>query len=249
MYTPGSRTCAYKAASGQLEWPSRDPMEENGGVNLYAGMLNDPLGFIDPLGTKCSGWEVKTASLGFSGSFPIGAVSVGWDWKFNYSFSMKKCDQCCGKPLEYINYNANLSASLNASTYRGSIGTYPIVLSWWFGVQLKAEAKGQLSWSGVYNPCTTQQDQRICLTASGKGSVAGGGMATLRLWATTYSIGADIAGSGTFQAQICYIVPNGSGEGYLGKPKMSVGLGLDIEAAFLLGHYNFTLASGNWNVL
>jgi RHS repeat-associated protein len=39
---------AYDAQTGR--WLSRDPIGENGGVNLYGYVGGDPVGFIDPLG-------------------------------------------------------------------------------------------------------------------------------------------------------------------------------------------------------
>jgi uncharacterized protein RhaS with RHS repeats len=55
MFTPGSRTCAYKTASGLGKWPNRDPIEEDGGINLYQYVNNDPLDWIDPLGLQIDG--------------------------------------------------------------------------------------------------------------------------------------------------------------------------------------------------
>jgi RHS repeat-associated protein len=43
----------YKTASGRSSWPSRDPIEENGGINLYAFVGNEPIGKWDRLGLKC----------------------------------------------------------------------------------------------------------------------------------------------------------------------------------------------------
>lgn len=37
MFTPGSRACAYKSASGRGNWPSRDPISERGSI-----LLRDP---------------------------------------------------------------------------------------------------------------------------------------------------------------------------------------------------------------
>jgi RHS repeat-associated protein len=30
------------------EWPNRDPIEEEGGINLYTYVNNDPVNWIDP---------------------------------------------------------------------------------------------------------------------------------------------------------------------------------------------------------
>jgi hypothetical protein len=50
MFTPGSRACVYENASGQPNWPSRDPIGEAGGVNVYSFTRNSPNNFSDPLG-------------------------------------------------------------------------------------------------------------------------------------------------------------------------------------------------------
>lgn len=50
MFTPGSRACAYKTASGRAEWPNRDPIGEEGGLNLYGFVYNNPMSFLDPYG-------------------------------------------------------------------------------------------------------------------------------------------------------------------------------------------------------
>jgi RHS repeat-associated protein len=42
----------YKTASGRSTWPSRDPIEEKGGVNLYAFVGNNPLAYWDRLGLR-----------------------------------------------------------------------------------------------------------------------------------------------------------------------------------------------------
>ena len=47
MFTPGSRACGYRTASGRGKWPNRDPIGENGGENLYGLVGNNPLGYVD----------------------------------------------------------------------------------------------------------------------------------------------------------------------------------------------------------
>jgi len=47
MFTPGSRACAYRTASGRAKWPNRDPLEESGGLNLYTFVLNSPTRYVD----------------------------------------------------------------------------------------------------------------------------------------------------------------------------------------------------------
>jgi hypothetical protein len=50
MFTPGSRTCAYKTASGRGKWPNRDPIQEAGGLNLYTYVANNPIYLHDVMG-------------------------------------------------------------------------------------------------------------------------------------------------------------------------------------------------------
>jgi RHS repeat-associated protein len=51
----------YDPVTGR--WPSRDPIEEWGGVNLYAKVGNNPLDFVDVLGLSancCGGKELQS---------------------------------------------------------------------------------------------------------------------------------------------------------------------------------------------
>jgi len=48
--TPGLEGCGYETASGRLKWLNRDPIEEEGGINLYGHVANDPINYFDPDG-------------------------------------------------------------------------------------------------------------------------------------------------------------------------------------------------------
>ena len=52
LFTPGSRACAYKTASGRRKWLNRDPIQEEGGINLYNFVSNRPVDWIDDLGEQ-----------------------------------------------------------------------------------------------------------------------------------------------------------------------------------------------------
>ena len=47
-----NRPCSYKTASGRPYWPSRDPIGEEGGINLYGFVGNDGVNRWDYLGLK-----------------------------------------------------------------------------------------------------------------------------------------------------------------------------------------------------
>jgi len=64
----GTRAYSYKIVSGRPSWPSRDPMEEEGGNNLYGFVSNDGVNQWDILGLttedttedeKCCDYEKK----------------------------------------------------------------------------------------------------------------------------------------------------------------------------------------------
>ena len=46
----GFEGCGYKTASGRHEWPNHDPDKEDGGLNLYGFVANNPINRIDAEG-------------------------------------------------------------------------------------------------------------------------------------------------------------------------------------------------------
>ena len=72
MFTPGSRACAYKTASGRRKWPNRDPLGDPGSlffliqnfdpafnamqqikaINLYEMVRNAPINYTDKMGLQ-----------------------------------------------------------------------------------------------------------------------------------------------------------------------------------------------------
>ena len=55
MFTPGSRRCGYKSASGLGKWLNRDPIGENGGINLFEFVDSNPNDHIDLYGLEGPG--------------------------------------------------------------------------------------------------------------------------------------------------------------------------------------------------
>jgi RHS repeat-associated protein len=66
---------AYDPATGR--WLSRDPIGENGGINLYGYVVNSPVNYIDPLGL----WQVT-----FGGGAGVGGlITFGYNsGQFNF---------------------------------------------------------------------------------------------------------------------------------------------------------------------
>ena len=65
----GCTAQSYETVSGRPQWLSRDPSGENGGINLYSYVSNDPTNAIDPLGL----WQITL----FGGEGLGGYLSFG----------------------------------------------------------------------------------------------------------------------------------------------------------------------------
>jgi RHS repeat-associated protein len=122
----GCRACDYKTVSGRGFWLSRDPIGEQGGVNLYGMVGNDPANRLDYLGH----FEVQ---LKLTKGNPVGNVPI-WkkfdntDWAYtDIGISqIVKCENGLLKiELEFnratIYFNQKLSGIL---TYEDWAGTY-----------------------------------------------------------------------------------------------------------------------------
>jgi|AOAMet2_C33A6_35_1029308.scaffolds.fasta_scaffold05642_1 hypothetical protein len=114
----GNRLASTKLASGIPYWPSRDPIEEAGGINLYGFVGNEPIGKWDKLGlhglSKCEKSHrecVKNCPL---------------DWKGNSASPDRKCVEKCDKIRKNCrknaigNYNPLPSNSKECCKYKDS---------------------------------------------------------------------------------------------------------------------------------
>lgn len=63
---------AYNASLGR--WINRDPIGEAGGINLYAYVGNNPVGFVDPTGNQYAQAAQAGATFGAGLGAPLGPV-------------------------------------------------------------------------------------------------------------------------------------------------------------------------------
>jgi RHS repeat-associated protein len=82
--TSGLSMAVYRAYSSVLgRWFSRDPIEESGGLNQYAYVLNQPIRRSDPLGLACASYTVTPLK-------PVNPVRTAKakpvTWPFSFAF-------------------------------------------------------------------------------------------------------------------------------------------------------------------
>ncbi len=96
-------------------WLSRDPIQEEGGINLYGYVQNAPIDFIDPLGLECLFESVTGITL-------QGNTQTGWsgpkDFGFELQWVITLTYKTCLDP-----YGSDSPAKLEYSEYpRGEYG-------------------------------------------------------------------------------------------------------------------------------
>jgi hypothetical protein len=76
-----AKSAATKTASGPSQWPSRDPLEEEGGLNLYGMVDNDPVNWVDA-------WGLKSIQVSIKGEqtidIPLEVGSFPYKFKYHY---------------------------------------------------------------------------------------------------------------------------------------------------------------------
>ena len=193
----------YDPVTGR--WPSRDPVAEQGGHNLYAFVANAPLGYFDPLGL-----ERKCTDHSFSFAYnltnlprirmvtPVGPFVARVRGRISVDFSGEKCTECCnGEEVETYSYSATISGEAAARLTWGidedqGYGRFRIRI--WGGIQ--GEVTGGISGSGsISKDCSGKSDQ-ISVNVRSSGTLRGGAEAQLlygnwRLANTGVSVGAN----------------------------------------------------------
>ncbi len=85
-----------------VDWPSRDPIGEEGGLNLYAFVSNDGINSIDVLGlSKKRNCKSINKELSRSLSFDRAGTKIGWGvsitggQSIDFTLGAETCEECC----------------------------------------------------------------------------------------------------------------------------------------------------------
>ena len=158
----GSNGRPYKANTGT--WPSRDPIGEGGGINLYGYVGNDPIDKIDPDGL-CACQSGKWIGTGTGKQTGNGEVVLG-----GISGTFTGTVTCTS--------DANLTATVSGTV--AGVTTTVISIGPWsqsFGITATGSDASSLAGAGVY--------------ASVSAGISGGGKVSQHLWTNlNFSVGA-----------------------------------------------------------
>jgi len=170
-------------------WPSRDPLEEDGGVNLYGFVMNMPTNGADILGLLVErNCKKFTRSFQLSGgatlAAPVSWFSVIADWNFAISETDEQCEECCGNGDWKVVFKTGweISASGGIHATGGPQVNTPVV-SGFLGVRLSGEIMGSGGKTTREGGCSGgNPDGNVKISAKVQGSITGGGQLAFNLW-------------------------------------------------------------------
>ena len=113
--TSGSRCYGYQTSSDRSAWPSRDPLEEGGGLNLYGFVRNNSNNYFDQLGLLVL-LESHPVALGENHSFIT--LMVNCSSKYYNTATFKKHKAGTGG-LQFITIGAGPSIGLSGRLING----------------------------------------------------------------------------------------------------------------------------------
>jgi len=211
-------------------WLNRDPLEENGGVNLYGAILNNGPNYVDPLGLKtCAGFGFSSYKLG--ARVPVGPLTG--EISIQGQFAYKRCETCCGKEDNVLDIGVNAIGQLTGSTAGFEAGA----VRWRAGIIAKVSAQGNASGHFESDRCHGKGlTGSVCVSGKGVGSIGGGAVATISSHGVIFSVGADIMGNGSISWTKCYKCDND----VCSWGKTKVCLAADVTATVYVGIFNYT---------
>ncbi len=177
---------------GMGRWINRDPIEEQGGINLYAMVSNNTINRIDMYGlaefSDCSTESVSLAPIS-KGFNVFGKQAEG---SITFSASREVCKCCDGEKGEFIKsvsggVDASLALSATTGQLPGNIG--------WYGLRFRGSLDGSGSLNGSASDCSGGMEYSVDITIGGSVGVDAGGEVNAHVgW---FDITAGLTGNGT----------------------------------------------------
>ena len=240
-------------------WISKDPLNEEGGINLYAFVLNSPTNFIDPLGLeKCTplpSWSIGAPS---KPGLVLGPVKVVISAQFEAN--VEECSKCCDEENLATYKKINGTGSVYISAYAGA-GQWGIDLGFikieaLLGIRIVGSIVGQGGFSLVpADPCKDNSASAdFCITAKGSLAVEGGVTGFAKVFGRSGRLSGLVGGEVYASAQLCSTCTmSGCGSFEFRNIEVGAGIYLDISAELELKNGSsyswggkFTLIEGKW---
>ena len=112
---------SYNPGTGK--WINRDPAEEEGGVNLYAFVENNPINAFDPFGTTSATEEGSAGTIAAGGLGESGAAVGGWSARFKAAVgNLERVNDIMEVAMDMMDFmpgNAGLDFLTKMAEFRG----------------------------------------------------------------------------------------------------------------------------------
>ena len=139
-------------------WLSRDPIEENGGVNLYGFVENNPLDGVDLFGLVCESHNIRRSFstpnwLGSVGS-RLGFYGVDVKVAGRYRKCFPRSETCC-RPKHDLNFSFEII---------GKFGSPTLVDNAWLKIRIGwyGRLNASMGFSGSYDECSNGYSASGC---------------------------------------------------------------------------------------
>ena len=143
------RPTATKTASGIPYWPSRDPIGEEGGINLYGMVGNDPNNWIDVLG-EFRFWQHWRNGTGTEIRVMFSTYDAGWNAR-SFPDMEQELKACCWNKQGGAVYNRTIGHQ-TGYTELGGVSVRLIGLFYYSEDECKCFFAGEISIDdNIYN--------------------------------------------------------------------------------------------------